>query len=223
LRGRAKSKEQKAKGKNLPFHQERETSNQKSSVHGGDVHAFARASGVTLSEVIDFSASINPLGMPRSAHIAYRRALANIIHYPEPYAESLVQALADYHGLDSSEILVGNGSTQLIHLCARVLACRRVLLVAPLFSEYESAFRTSGAVIDYFLLHPPSFTLTQERLARTLTEGGYDALVLTNPNSPTGVLVERTQVEELANLCRKTKISLLVDETFMDWPEEEYI
>jgi threonine-phosphate decarboxylase len=178
---------------------------------------------VTLSEVVDFSASINPLGMPPSARAAYRQALANIVHYPEPYAESLTHALAQYHDLDPSEILVGNGSTQLIYLCARVLAPRRVLLVAPLFSEHAAAFRTAGATVDYFRLRPPAFVLELERLACALAEGSPDALVLTNPNSPTGAVMARTQLEELTRMCRKTKTRLLVDETFIDWQEEESI
>lgn len=178
---------------------------------------------MTLSEVVDFSASINPLGMPPHARAAYRQALAKVVHYPEPYSESLTLALADYHKLDPAAILVGNGSTQLIYLCARTLAPRRTLLVAPLFSEHEAAFRATGATVDYFLLRPPAFTVEFVRLARTLAEGSYDTLVLTNPNSPTGTLTERAQLEELARMCRKTKTRLLVDETFIDWQEEESI
>lgn len=189
--------------------------------HGGNVLAFARVLDVEPEDILDFSASINPLAAPHVARAAYRQAFANIVHYPEPYAESLTRALAQYHGLDPSAVLVGNGSTQLIYLCARVLASHRVLLVAPLFSEHATAFRVNDATINYFRLRPPSFALEMERLARLLAEGRYDALVLTNPNSPTGTLVERKRLEELVRVCRKTKTRLLVDETFIDWREED--
>src|SRR5262245_3922328 len=106
-------------------------------VHGGNVYAAARVLGVEPRQIIDFSASINPLGLPPGARRAYRHALSRVVHYPEPYADALVKALARYHSLNSTEILVGNGSTQLIYLMARSLAARRVLLVAPLFSEHE--------------------------------------------------------------------------------------
>ncbi len=221
--GKSKVKRQKAKGKNPPLRQKQETRNEKPFSHGGNVYAFARTLGVEPEDILDFSASINPLGFPRSARSAYRQALAKVVHYPEPYSESLTLALVDYHKLDPSAILVGNGSTQLIHLCARTLAPRRTLLVAPLFSEHEAAFRATGATVDYFLLRPPSFALVQEQLARTLADGSHDTLVLTNPNSPTGTLTERAQLEELARMCRKTKTRLLVDETFIDWQEEESI
>lgn len=190
--------------------------------HGGDVYAFAHARGVTLERVLDFSASINPLGWPPAAALAYHHALRRIAHYPEPCTESLTSALAAYHELDPGAILVGNGSTQLIFLLARTLAARRVLLVAPLFGEYEVAFRLSSTRIKRFFLRPPAFTLPLERLSELLSKS-YDALALTNPNSPTGALVPRAQMEELARLCQRAGTKLIVDETFVDWIEEASI
>jgi len=188
--------------------------------HGGNVYAFARTRGIAPDQVLDFSASINPLGWPRSAASAYRRALSRILHYPEPYAETFTAALAQYHNLDPEAVLVGNGATQLIYLLAHVLRSSRVLLIAPLFSEYERAFRSSGLLVEHFFLRPPTFALVLDRLKNVLSTG-YDALVLTNPNSPTGALMPRAQVEELAQLCRRTNTWLIVDETFVDWVEEE--
>ena len=188
--------------------------------HGGNIYAFARTRGVQFEQVLDFSASINPLGCPPAAVRAYRHALARIAHYPEPYTESLTGALAAYHGLDPSTILVGNGSTQLIFLLARVLAARRVLFIAPLFGEHEVAFRLNGAQGEHFFLRPPDFTLSLTQLGRLITKS-CEVLILTNPNSPTGALVPSAQVEELACICRRVGTKLLVDEAFVDWVEEE--
>jgi threonine-phosphate decarboxylase len=188
--------------------------------HGGNVHAFTRAQGVAPEDVLDFSASINPLGWPPAVRETYCRALSRIVHYPEPYAETLAVALAEYHSLDPAGVLVGNGSTQLIHLLARTLAAPRVLLVAPLFSEHEAAFRLGGAQVAYFDLRPPQFALSLEHLGAALTEG-YNSVVLTNPNSPTGTLVPRAQGEEVVRMCRHARVTLVIDETFVDWVEEE--
>lgn len=187
------------------------------------MHAFAHALGVSPEEVLDFSASINPLGLSHFARQAYRRALPKVVHYPEPYAETLRRALSEYHDIEPASVLVGNGSTQLIYLLARVLPSRRVLLIAPLFSEHASAFRTSGALVNYWKLRPPSFALDLERLKRTLRKEQHDALVLTNPNSPTGALLRQGQVDELIHSCRRTRTRLIVDETFIDWVEEETV
>jgi len=192
---------------------------QASGGHGGNVYAFARSRGISPEQMVDFSASINPLGWPRGVAKAYRQALTQVTHYPEPYAETLTQALADYHGLDPHSILVGNGSTQLIYLLARVLAPRRALIVAPSFSEHETALRQHSAQVDHFILRPPLFALPMERLKTILTRR-YDVLILTNPNSPTGSLIPRVECEQIVRCCRQTRTRLVIDETFVDWVEE---
>lgn len=188
--------------------------------HGGNVYDFARTRGIAPEDVLDFSASINPLGYPPQVDRVYRDARARLVHYPEPYAETLTAALAHYHDLSPEGVLVGNGSTQLIYLIARALGARRALLVAPLFSEHEAAFRLSGARAGRLFLRPPHFALSAGRLRQALTKS-YHAVVLTNPNSPTGTLMTKVQMEDIAQLCRHRRASLIVDETFIDWAEEE--
>jgi threonine-phosphate decarboxylase len=149
-----------------------------------------------------------------------RRALSHTVHYPEPYAETLTATLARYHALDAASLLVGNGSTQLIYLLARVLNSQKTLIVSPTFSEHETAFRVAGTKVSHLFLQPPTFLLPLEQLQRTLPKG-YDTVVLTNPNSPTGALLSRATMEEAARLCRHFRVRLIIDETFIDWIEEE--
>lgn len=187
--------------------------------HGGNIYAFARERRIPLEEVLDFSASINPLGWPREVASAYRNALSHAVHYPEPYAETLTAVLARYHDLALNNLVVGNGSTQLIYLLARVFKSQRVLIVSPTFSEHEAAFRCAGTRVTRFLLQPPTFVLTIAQLRLQLAEG-YDTLILTNPNSPTGTMVPHDAMQEIVQLCRRLGVRLLVDETFVDWCED---
>ncbi len=137
-------------------------------MHGGNVVAFARERGVAQERILDFSASINPLGPPSAVKAAYRRAVSGMSHYPQPYADTLVTALAAYHGLASSAISAGNGSTQLIYLVARVFTPQRVLCIAPLFSEHRYAFHLGGARVKQLVLRPPRFSLSLDRLRTAL-------------------------------------------------------
>jgi threonine-phosphate decarboxylase len=188
--------------------------------HGGNVHAFARERSLPLQEVLDFSASINPLGWPRGARAAYKHALSLTVHYPEPYAETLTTSLAQYHGLAPGHFVVGNGSTQLIYLLARALKSRHTLLVSPTFSEHALAFRRAGTQVSQFILRPPLFALTIKELLSALAKG-VDTLIVTNPNSPTGALVPKETMQETVQACRRLGVRLVVDETFVDWSEEE--
>ncbi|MGO8760604.1 MAG: aminotransferase class I/II-fold pyridoxal phosphate-dependent enzyme [Desulfobaccales bacterium] len=108
---------------------------EKTPAHGGDVYHLARSLGVELGELLDLSANINPLGFPPGLTGAVQEALAEIVHYPDRRSLELRAALAAYHHLTPEEILVGNGSTELIYLAARALRPGRGLIVTPAFSE----------------------------------------------------------------------------------------
>ena len=97
--------------------------------HGGNVFQAARDLGLPLEQIFDFSASINPLGMPEPVRQAAAAAVAKSIHYPEVDAASLVDDLAEHHRLEHANLLAGNGSTELIYLLARCFKPARALIV----------------------------------------------------------------------------------------------
>ncbi len=68
-------------------------------IHGGDVDAWARSAGIEAGEILDFSASINPLGPPPSVRKAFVKSYGEISRYPDPYGEKLETALAECHGM----------------------------------------------------------------------------------------------------------------------------
>ncbi len=149
-------------------------------MHGGNVVAFTRERGVAHERILDFSAISNPAGPPSAVKAASKWAMSGNSYYLQPYADTLVSALAVYHGLASSTVLAGNGSTQLIYLLARVFAPQRVLCIALLFTEHAHAFHLGGAWVDYLVLRLPRFALPLDRLCTALNVG-YDVLILTNP------------------------------------------
>lgn len=188
--------------------------------HGGNVFAVARALGIPPEEILDFSASINPLGPAPGVREAVARSFDRLVHYPDSDCTELRQALAARHGLTLANICVANGSTELIYLVPRLVAGKRALVVAPPFSEYARALVRDGWQVDYFPLESAAgFTLPFARLAETLRDG-YHLLVLGNPGNPTGRLYPPAEVMELYRLCREAGCFLLLDEAFMDFCEE---
>ena len=158
----------------------------KTPPHGGDVYHLARTLGVNLGDLLDFSANINPLGFPPGLTGAVQEALKEIVHYPDRRSLKLRAALAAYHHLTPEEILVGNGSTELIYLVARALRPRRGLIVTPAFSEYEHALNLARVPVAF---HP-----TGESHNFTLQEvpepQAGDLVFLAHPASPSGVLLD---------------------------------
>src|SRR5262245_38491597 len=103
--------------------------------HGGNVYKAAREQRVPVEQINDFSANINPLGPPAAVFRAIRSALKQIVHYPDPECRQLRHELARRCGFDPDMILVGNGSSELIHLLPRSLGIKSALIVGPTFEE----------------------------------------------------------------------------------------
>jgi threonine-phosphate decarboxylase len=192
------------------------TSPEKTPKHGGDVYHLARTLGLDLSELLDFSANINPLGFPSGILGAIHQALPEIVHYPDRRCLELRRELAAYHGLSVDEILVGNGSTELIYLAARALKPKQALIVTPAFSEYEHALAAAQV--------PVTFQVTAEAqnftLAEPLDPGAADLFFLAHPASPSGVLLPPELLLEVAGRLEAAGVYLLLDEAFIDFVEE---
>lgn len=173
--------------------------------------------------ILDFSASINPLGPAPSVRDAVCDAFDRTGHYPEIGSSPLCRALADYHDFSPERIAVVNGSTELIHLIPRLAGkgAGRALLLAPTFSEYSHALELAGWRIDHLCLSPDnSFDLDLARVAAELGKG-YDLLFFCNPGNPTGRLYSLDEVAELHEICRTAGCFFILDEAFIDFREEQ--
>lgn len=191
--------------------------------HGGNVDAWARSSGVEVGELLDFSASINPLGPPSSAREAFVESYAEILRYPDPYGDKLKEALAERHGLSPAEVLIGNGSTQLIYLLCAALRPRNALIVGPAFSEYANALTLIGAKVASFNLSPDNgFQFSTKRLSAAWDKD-CDIVFLATPNSVTGQMIPKVEIEKVAHIALARKTILVIDEAFVDFVETESI
>jgi threonine-phosphate decarboxylase len=188
--------------------------------HGGDVELWARRAGIDSAGLIDFSASINPLGPPPAARKAFRQSYGALSRYPDPYGDRLKAALAERHGFDAAQVLLGNGSTQLIYLLCAALRPRRACIVGPAFSEYANALALAGAEVRWFDLDArDGFRLDSEGVIAAWPSD-CDIMFLASPNSFTGRLVARADLEKFAALAAARRTLLVVDEAFVDFIEE---
>jgi threonine-phosphate decarboxylase len=191
--------------------------------HGGDVYAWARQARVDPAEIVDFSASINPLGPPASARKGFQKSYTDISRYPDPYGEELKQALAKRHEMKPAEILIGNGSTQLIYLLCLALRPRKALVMGPAFSEHANALMLAGAKVGFFSLTAEvDFKFSTEDFIAAW-EKAPDLGFLTTPNSVTGQLIPRAEIEKIACCALLKRRFLVIDEAFIDFVERESV
>lgn len=128
--------------------------------------------------------------------------LDSVFHYPEPDAGSLKCVIADYHGLQPENILVGNGATELFYLVAHAFAGGHTLLPVPSFTEYEDACNLYGHTLSF---------LSQGKADVFPAEG--DLMFICNPNNPDGRIWSEKEIRTL--LVSAPERVLVVDESFI--------
>ena len=201
-------------------------------VHGGVKPEELRALGLDPAEVLDFSASISPIGPPEGVWEAMGGV--DLSAYPDPQCIELRRRLADHLSSPGFEItpenlLVGNGSTEIIHLLARAFAAAAghgsdtgALILSPTYGEYAGACQVQGAsVATLGAGPPPSFRWDLEEAAGVIKDRRPSLVFLCNPNNPTGVYLSPDEVEPLAEACGRTGGMLVLDEAyaaFVDHP-----
>ncbi|MCI8558628.1 MAG: threonine-phosphate decarboxylase [Lachnospiraceae bacterium] len=188
------------------------------TIHGGDRYGAALHSAYTQEELLDFSANINPLGMPGSVGKAVLNSLSASLHYPDPFCRQLRSAIAENEGAAPQEILCGNGGADLIYRLVYALRPKQALVTAPAFAEYEEALGQVGAEVLHHNL-PESMELG-EALLESVTED-LDLIFICNPNNPTGLLAKRDLLLKLLEKAENFNIWVCIDECFLDFVRDK--
>lgn len=193
--------------------------------HGADPGMAAALCGIPKEDIIDFSSNINPRGFTGEIRTAAGKSLENVMCYPEPFAGTLTALLAEKEHVPPEWILCGNGGADLIYrtaLSMRVSSVfqerQHVLTTVPNFTEYREAFAAAGFQIrDYRLQAQRGFQADDSILREIRPE--LAALLLCNPNNPTGVTLSPELLRKIRRRCRELGVYLVLDECFMDFLE----
>ncbi len=184
--------------------------------HGGNIYEAAREYGIPPSSILDFSASINPLGVPQAVKDVIVSNINSLSNYPDPVCTGLKECISNYLGVCGSRIILGNGASEVIFLLFEALKPKKVLIPSPTFSEYEAAAARYGTEAVYFELScKDGFRLNVDALLESLNDG-TDAILLCNPNNPTSVLYERNELIRLIKYALQKGINVIIDEAFIE-------
>jgi threonine-phosphate decarboxylase len=166
--------------------------------------------------LIDFSSNLNPWGPPQSVLRLFEQDLSReIAAYPDPDYPALRASLGRYTGCPPERIFPANGSEEIFFWICRLLAPSEVLVINPTYGEYSIAARASGAEVRELVLQAENgFDLYLEEAAAPVCRA--DLVFLCNPNNPTGNLVARETIRDLAGMMKPGAV-MVVDEAFMDF------
>jgi L-threonine-O-3-phosphate decarboxylase len=186
--------------------------------HGGNLAWAAALAGCRPQEILDFSASINPLGPPPSVLNAIALHLKDICAYPDPNATELREQLSQLHQVPIDWVMVGNGAAELLTWACRSLSeMAQVHMLTPAFGDYWRALKASDArvcthsVMDLGTQGDRTSALSDlVALNLNLKPAG---LLLNNPHNPSGQLFQKGDVLKLTNRFSR----IVIDEAFMDF------
>jgi len=188
-------------------------------LHGGNIKEMAVKFGLKESSIIDFSSNVNSLILPVDVKKVIANNVKNISRYPDSESLEFKLALGKHLKVSSKNIIVGNGSTELIYQIAYAFKPKVALTVSPTFSEYEKALLNVGAKIKYLRLKEKNkFNISVKEIIGRMD--GIDMVFLCNPNNPTGKIINRDELIFLLKKFKSRKIILVLDEAFIDLVEE---
>ncbi len=182
--------------------------------HGGNIERLARESGLPKERILDFSANINPLGPPDWLRSVVGAHVGELIHYPDPDCTALVSALVEHFGGAQPEIVVGNGSAELLSVLPRALSRSRAVIPVPCYADYFSAAEKAGLSVETLpMLSEEGFRAPLGKLEAKLR--GDEIVLLGQPNNPTGTVWGTAALREL--VARQSRTVFVVDEAFADF------
>ncbi len=166
------------------------------------------------SEILDYSSNINPLGPGANVHKTIKENLETLSIYPDPESKTLRKILQKYTKIPLSQIVVGNGATELIYnFCNSFLSKKTpVLIPVPTFGEYESASKLSGATVKFFKTMNLNDNL--EEFVLKIPRNG--CIFICNPNNPTGKLLSKENMKIILDYAKKKNTLVFVDECFIE-------
>ncbi len=187
--------------------------------HGSDLEKIEQIYGIRKEDIVSFSANVNPLGVSPLLRETLSEKIDAITTYPDREYKSLRQCIANYAGTDADNIIVGNGSTELISLFIQIEHPQKAMIIGPTYSEYEREISLGGGTTLYYpLLEEDDFHLDVKDFTSSLNES-IDLVVICNPNNPTSSCITSKEMRQILNVCKQHDIFVMVDETYVEFAE----
>jgi histidinol-phosphate aminotransferase len=184
------------------------------SINARGAHAsFARAG----SPAVRLSSNENPYGPSPAALRAMTEAFGLAWRYPDEHQDALVEELAKLHGVGANQVLLGDGSGEILKLSAAAFTGpgRQLVVADPTFEAVAHHARTARAEVTAVRLTPDY----RHDLSKMLSAAAGAGLVyLCNPNNPTASITPKAEVRAfLSRTARETFV--LVDEAYYHYAE----
>ncbi len=176
-----------------------------------DIHEFAASKKTSLSRVMDFTSTVNPVGPSAKARNAIRKSLKILSSRPDPEARYLVRAIARAEGVPEDSILVGESLETLVAAVLHTFSARTVLIEAP-YPTYQRDLLEGPEEPRFFPLDGrDGFRLDASRFAGEMQH--CDAAILASPSFLSAGTLSRDAIQGIISAAGEHNTLLIIDET----------
>lgn len=194
--------------------------NMKESFHGSDLEVIAEKYHIEQNSIIPYASNVNPLGMSPMAKEALTANIEAIQTYPDRDYSYLRNTIAKYCDVDPEQLVLGNGTSELIRLVTATISPKMTMVLGPCYSEYANAARMAGSeVVTYMLKNPDDFEIDVDMFLKALNDS-IELLIICNPNNPTSKVITREQMNTILSRCKQLDILVMVDETYVEFVKD---
>lgn len=192
----------------------------KDHFHGSDLEKIEEIYHIKKEDITSFSANVNPLGISPLLKDTLSKHVDAITSYPDREYTKLRKSICEYTGAAFENIIVGNGSTELISLFVQTTHPQKALILGPTYSEYEREIALEGGQTLYYpLKEENNFQIDIKDFCAQLNDR-LDLLVLCNPNNPTSTAITRKDMRKILDRALQYGIAVIVDETYEEFTAE---
>lgn len=184
-------------------------------IPGKPAEEVKRELGITGA--IKLASNENPLGPSPLALERLQRSFQHIHYYPDGRGYYLKQALAKKWEVKEEQLVISNGSDELLNLLTQAYLNpgEEAVMVYPTFSEYEFAVRKAGGTPKYIPLEGENFNYNLEAVLGQLTEQTR-LVFICSPNNPTGTIVDRREMEQFLDRL-PSRLLVVLDEAYGEY------
>ncbi|MFW6081192.1 MAG: histidinol-phosphate transaminase [Desulfosalsimonas sp.] len=183
---------------------------------GKPIEELEREYGVSGS--VKLASNENPLGPSPKAVAAMSASMENLHRYPDGSGYYLMEKLADRLGVKPGNIVLGNGSDEIIGMLTRALlqAGDQAIMTSPFFLMYEIMVRSAGAEPVFVPLK--SLFADLDAMAGRITEKTR-IIFLNNPVNPTGTIITKDEFERFLNRVPE-HVAVVIDEAYIEFASD---
>lgn len=174
-----------------------------------------------LQKVVKLASNENPLGPSPLAMQAYNFRSVDLHLYPQGHAPELLAALSSHLGVDTSNLVIGNGSDEVLAFLAMAFLepGDRVLSSTPTFSLYETVTQIMGA--QYTAIPHANWVFDLEAIAQAV-DNRTKIIFLCNPNNPTGTWFSQESLDRLLSGI-PTSTLVVVDQAYIEFADSKQV